>query len=87
MKNAFFTLLFLFVSALTFASADTNIKKAETTPLATVEDQNHKFNAMRSSENLADCTITVKNNKTGDSYTITVHGKSCSELVKEIMKK
>jgi hypothetical protein len=34
----------------------------------------------------ADCTITVKDNVTGKSYTITVHGKSCSELIKEIIK-
>lgn len=38
------------------------------------------------SQILFDCTVTVKDNQTGKSYTITVHGKSCGELIKEIME-
>lgn len=32
------------------------------------------------------CTITVRDNQTGNSYTITIHGKSCAELINEVIK-
>jgi len=34
----------------------------------------------------ADCTITVKDNQSGKSYTITVHGTSCADLIKQMIK-
>lgn len=33
-----------------------------------------------------DCKLTVKNNQTGESYTITVHGTSCAALIKSLVK-
>jgi len=33
-----------------------------------------------------DCKLTVKNNQTGESYTITVHGVSCAQLIKQVVK-
>ncbi|MFN3851134.1 MAG: hypothetical protein ACK4NY_16990 [Spirosomataceae bacterium] len=49
------------------------------------------FGALASTSNVksvsaADCTMTIKNNKTGDSYTITVHGMSCADLIKTVVK-
>lgn len=35
---------------------------------------------------IADCTITVKDNQSGKSYTITVHGTSCADLIKQMIK-
>lgn len=32
------------------------------------------------------CTITVRDNSTGKSYTITVHGTSCAELIKQVLQ-
>ena len=34
----------------------------------------------------ANCTVTVKDNETGKSYTITVHDSSCAQLIKELVK-
>ncbi len=35
---------------------------------------------------VADCTMTIRDNKTGKSYTITVHGTSCADLIKQLMQ-
>lgn len=85
MKNLIMALAFVLVG--TFASAMEN--ESFTKP--------KKFNLVVYEQSIIthdfdldavpfDCTLTIKNNQTGDSYTITVHGKSCAELIKEIMK-
>lgn len=33
-----------------------------------------------------DCKMTVKDNTTGKSYTITVHGTSCAALIKAMIQ-
>jgi len=34
-----------------------------------------------------DCKMTIRDNETGKSYTITVHGTSCADLIKAVIKK
>jgi hypothetical protein len=34
---------------------------------------------------LVDCKLTIKDNQTGKSHTITVHGTSCADLIKSII--
>ena len=59
------------------------------TSFAENTDYQSKVESMIESNRLivASCTMTIKNNKTGDSYTITVHDMSCAELIKSIIKK
>ena len=33
-----------------------------------------------------DCKMTIRDNQTGKSYTITVHGTSCADLIKAMIK-
>lgn len=87
MKNVFFALAFMLVGMFAYAAeiegSDLNtINRIE----LSIDDQKTKSNNHNLSTFPFDCTVTIKNNNTGDSYTITVHGKSCEELIKEIMK-
>lgn len=41
--------------------------------------------AVASIKPLVDCKLTIKDNQTGKSHTITVHGTSCSDLIKSII--
>jgi len=87
MKNLFLSLAFMLIGTVAFANenVNSNLEKFENLVIMvngnTIDQNNDNLNQI-----LFDCTLTIKNNKTGDSYTITVHGKSCGELIKEIMK-
>ncbi|WP_421808793.1 hypothetical protein [Flagellimonas sp.] len=87
MKNVFFALAFMLVGTFAFAA---EIEDSDLNVLNDIESSIDGKKMNSSNHNLStlpfDCTVTIKNNKTGDSYTITVHGKSCEELIKEIMK-
>ncbi len=37
-------------------------------------------------EAIKDCKITIKDNQTGKSHTITVHDESCGSLIKSLLK-
>lgn len=81
MKNLILTIVLLLATSFVFASS--NVEKSST---YNVEETVEIF----TSSNLLiveDCKITVKDNETGKSYTVTIHGQSCADFVKELMKK
>tara|TARA_B110000090_G_scaffold94684_1_gene106830 strand:+ start:239 stop:502 length:264 start_codon:yes stop_codon:yes gene_type:complete len=87
MKNLFLSLAFMLIGTVASANehVNSNLEKFENLVILvngnTINQSDSNLNQV-----FEDCTMTIKNNKTGDSYTITVHGKSCGELIKEIMK-
>lgn len=86
MKNLFFTLAFMLVGTLAFANEKTNSNSKEFESFTMVNEQVTNLIDYNAKEILVDCTMTITDNQTGKSYTITIKGKSCGELIKEIME-
>ncbi|MDC1161917.1 hypothetical protein OAT18_00605 [Tenacibaculum sp.] len=73
MKKLFFVGALLL--SFTFSFASNNVEAVET-----------NLNLKSETTLLADCKVTIKDNETGKSHTITIHGKSCGDLIKDVMK-
>ncbi|MBN2610096.1 MAG: hypothetical protein JXB00_00920 [Bacteroidales bacterium] len=78
--------IFMLTATLAFSNGDAN------SAFNKIDDQLVSYNEQTATMTktmlkLADCTITVTNNKTGDSYNITVHGVSCAELLRSLILK
>jgi hypothetical protein len=86
MKKLFLTLAFMLVAAFTYSNenANTTVKKIDDNVISIY---NQVVNQNNSKSLLGDCTITIKDNQSGNSYTITIHGRSCSELIRELLQK
>lgn len=89
MRNLFFTLAFMLIGSFAFANANeianSNLSVIDNSEIR-INEQDINLNNFELDTLIFDCTITIKDNQTGKSYTITVHGQSCGDLIKELME-
>ena len=83
MKKVFFGLV---ATGFIMLSSFTTVERNEVIINESKQIVDSSIDNLSEDEIVADCTMTIRDNKTGKSYTITVHGTSCGDLIKQLMQ-